>query len=222
MMYIFELTKLRARFWRRATLPLATTAVGLLLFTHTPVVQAQAGLERLFTTPALRAELDRRRLRSLQPDSMRTEPVAPAPVQIPVVPDDAPEPDTIYQFGGSMRRSDGSYTVWINDAAYAGNDLPDNMELVQPYSQGQVRVRDPDTGAQYLVKPGQVLNLSTGELMESYEYRPTPLLPSATTVTTPTAVPVTGQSPIPGAVPVQQQTPVAPPPSSGQAQENLQ
>jgi len=131
---------------------------------------SQTGLQRLFTSPGLRAELDRRRLRSLQPqaveeDSMPTELVLE---QLDTV---QPIPDEIYEVGGSMRRNDGSYTIWINNRALDQEDLPPHIELLTPYSKGYVRIRDSDSGATFTVKPGQVLNLSQGELMESYQYR---------------------------------------------------
>lgn len=152
---------------------LARMGVGLcLLFvTLTPVAEAQPGLGRLFTTPALRAELDRRRLRELQGNTEVVAPIYIEPIENEIAVSDAPVPDMIYAVGGSMRRSDGSFTIWINEVAIEAADLPANMQLLQPYSQGQIRIQDPETGASYIVKPGQVLNLTQGELMESYEYR---------------------------------------------------
>lgn len=145
--------------------------ICLLFVTLIPVSEAQSGLRRLFTTPALRAELDRRRLQELQGFTNVVEPIVVTPIDEELVESDASVPDTIYRVGGSMRRSDGNYTVWINDVAIAAADLPANMLLMQPYSQGQIRISNPETGANYIVKPGQVLNLTQGELMESYEYR---------------------------------------------------
>lgn len=81
------------------------------------------------------------------------------------------EEDIVYALGGSMRKADGSYTVWINDFAYDQGNLPGNMELLSPYNQGQLRIRDSRSGANYDVKPGQVLNLTTGQLYESYQYQ---------------------------------------------------
>ena len=136
-----------------------------------PDADAQSGLRRIFTTPALRAELDRRRLLESQPGTEVVAPVLPVPVLEDEFESDEPAPDTIYAVGGSMRRSDGNYTLWINEVPVDAADLPANMELLQPYNQGQVRISNPATGASYVVKPGQVLNLTRGELLESYEYR---------------------------------------------------
>lgn len=146
--------------------------VGLLIsfafsLAFTSTVQAQS-LGRLFSTPALRAELDRRRARQ---NSGVIEMPDVEPITLEELDNRQIVPDTIYELGGSMRRSDGSYTIWINNVPYAESDLPDNMELVLPYDRGQMRINNPESGESFLVKPGQVLNLSQGLLMESYQYR---------------------------------------------------
>ncbi len=137
----------------------------------TPAADAQSGLRRLFTTPELRAELDRRRLRDLQPGLESVAPIANQPFVAAIAPGEGPASDAIYAIGGTLRRSDGSYTIWINEVATNAADLPANMELVQPFDQGQIQIRNPETGTSFIVKPGQVLNLTQGELLESYEYR---------------------------------------------------
>tara|TARA_R110002073_G_scaffold58644_4_gene148451 strand:- start:204 stop:740 length:537 start_codon:yes stop_codon:yes gene_type:complete len=125
-------------------------------------------VQRLFSTPALRAELDRLRFQVLSgvviEESVDEEPI----IQLPVFGDD--EVDIVYALGGTMRRADDSYTVWINNIAYDQASLPANMELLLPYSQGQLLIRDTESAASFKVKPGQVLNLSTGQLYESYQY----------------------------------------------------
>ena len=78
--------------------------------------------------------------------------------------------DVIYRHGGTMLRSDGLYTVWLNGESINQQDLPSNIELLRPFSQGTLRVSDAETGAEFEVKPGQVLNLSRGELFESYQF----------------------------------------------------
>ena len=126
-------------------------------------------VQRLFSTPAARAELDRRRFQIAsgivieQPTANERFP------EVPVVTDE--EVDVIYAIGGTLRRADGSYTVWINNTAYDQESLPAHMEMLSPYSQGQLLIRDTTSGASFRVKPGQVLNLSTGDLYESYQYQ---------------------------------------------------
>ncbi len=144
--------------------------VVILLLLTAPLVQAQT-VVRLFSTPAERAELERQRLALYRPDLVQVAPQQEEPlIELPVSAE--PElPDVIYRLDGSMLRSDGLYTIWLNGEPINQEDLPDNMELMQPFAQGRLRIRNPATGINFELKPGQVLNLTQGELFESYEYR---------------------------------------------------
>lgn len=135
-----------------------------------PTQLSAQSLQRMFSTPAARAELDRRRLQ-LESGVVIEETVEESLIEIPLFTDDDEAVEIVYALGGSMRRADGSYTVWINDVAYDQSSLPANMELLSPFSQGKLRIRNSDTGANFDVKPGQVLNLTTGQLYESYQYQ---------------------------------------------------
>ncbi len=140
----------------------------MLVAASIPVSQAQS-VVRLFSTPAERAALERQRLAQYRPD-LQPAVTEPEPL-IDLPPLLEPEvPDVIYRFGGSMQRSDGQYAIWLNGDPIEQDNLPDNMELLQPFAQGRLRVRHPVSGVNYEVKPGQVLNLTTGELFESYEF----------------------------------------------------
>ncbi|MCG8412728.1 MAG: hypothetical protein MI746_00780 [Pseudomonadales bacterium] len=143
--------------------------VVILLLLTTPLSQAQT-VVRLFSTPAERAELERQRLALYRPDLVQVAPQQAEPlIELPALAE--PElPDVIYRMGGTMLRSDGLYTIWLNGEPINQEDLPDNMELMQPFAQGRLRIRNPATGTNYELKPGQVLNLTRGELFESYEY----------------------------------------------------
>lgn len=132
-------------------------------------VTAQS-VQRLFSTPETRAELDRLRF-LIATGAVIDEPVIEEPVIELPIRDDDEEEDVIYVLGGTLRKADGTYTVWINDTAYDQTSLPPNMEMLAPYDRGQLVIRDDATGARYNVKPGQVLNLSTGQLYESYQYQ---------------------------------------------------
>ena len=169
MLLILARTQARSRQLRQLTG--MTVVLCLLTGIFMPTADAQTGLRRLFTTPNLRAELDRRRLRELQGEVETVAPAFAEPVSLEELESERPVPDTIYRLGGSMRRGDGSYTIWINDIPYDQSELPANIQLVLPYNQGQLRISHPDTNATFLVKPGQVLNLTQGELLESYQYR---------------------------------------------------
>ena len=126
-------------------------------------------LQRLFTTPEQRAVLDRRRAGIDEPDLIEgiTELIAEV---IDILPLEALEPvDVIYALQGIVRRGDNHYTVWLNNEALEQQDLPENMELLVPYSQGRLRIHKPRTGEYFDVRPGQVLNLTRGQLLESYQ-----------------------------------------------------
>ncbi|PCJ26398.1 MAG: hypothetical protein COA96_05190 [SAR86 cluster bacterium] len=145
-----------------------TTAVLALLW---PSFVSAQSLQRLFSTPALRAELDRLRNGSLHPESV-TE-ILTDIAQLPNVTelDNGELEDIIYSVGGAMLRSDGRYTVWINNQSYDQDNLPENIQLLTPFNKGQLRIHDPDSNVSFHLKPGQVLNLTTGQLYESYQYR---------------------------------------------------
>ena len=145
-------------------------AVLLLLLFAIPIAQAQS-VVRLFSTPAERAQLERQRMALYRPDLQPAvaEEEPELAIELPPLLE-VEEPDVIYRLGGSMQRSDGIYTIWLNGSAVDQANLPDNMELLQPFEQGRLRIRHPETGANFEVKPGQVLNLTTGELFESYEF----------------------------------------------------
>lgn len=128
---------------------------------------------RLFSTPAERAELERQRLRASRPDLIEEVPDLPLQIiELPISLEDEEVVEIVYHLGGTMTLQDGRHTVWINDVAIYEDDLPDNIELLEPYSQGRLRISNEESGQSYTVKPGQVLNLTTGELVESYEYVP--------------------------------------------------
>lgn len=160
------------------------TALLVLLLVLVTLVNVQhssaQSLNRLFTTPAQRAQLDRIRLQSLQLAGMLageaatlTQELTDAAIEetgeliedVSVV----PEADVVYTLGGTVVRSDGSINIWINGAVYDRESLPRNMELLSPFEQGQIRISDPRRGTVYLLKPGQTLNLTTGELLETYQ-----------------------------------------------------
>ncbi|MFT4815749.1 MAG: hypothetical protein ACI80L_001876 [Pseudohongiellaceae bacterium] len=134
-----------------------------------PVQLSAQSLQRIFSTPAMRAELDRLRFQ-VATGGVIEESAEESLIDIPIFSDDE-EQELVYALGGSIRKDDGSYTVWVNDVAYDQSNLPGNMELLSPFSQGQLRIRDTGSAANYNVKPGQVLNLTTGQLYESYQYQ---------------------------------------------------
>lgn len=140
-------------------------------------------LGRLLTTPAQRAQLDRVRIQVLQPGSnavVEDEEPEPAPEPVELNP-----VQQTFQLGGTLLRSDGSLQVWINGVAYNEESLPENMEILRPYARGQLRITDPVRNTSYLLKPGQTLNLTTGEIYEGYQQAQPLAIPAAPPVLEP-------------------------------------
>ena len=146
-----------------------TSLIILLFLASTPIELSAQSVQRLFSTPEQRAVLDRRRILAAQPGAVEEEFIEPEiePVT-PVIVVEEPA-DIIISLGGAVRSSEGYYTVWINGEPIEQNDLPENMELIVPFSRGQLRIRNTESDLIYDIKPGQILNLTTGQLYESYE-----------------------------------------------------
>jgi hypothetical protein len=157
--------RVKNRVNRAFSLPIFLVVVA---WTIVPVQLSAQSLQRMFSTPAIRAELDRLRFQ-IASGVVIEESEEESFIEIPIFVGE--EPELVYALGGSMRKADGSYTVWINNVAYDQSSLPGNMELLSPFNQGQLSIRDSRSGAYFNVKPGQVLNLTTGQLYESYQYQ---------------------------------------------------
>lgn len=145
-----------------------TLVLGVCVLVTLPMPVFSQTVQRLFSTPAARAELDRLRFQLASGIVVEDAPEVEPVVELPMANDD--DVDVVYALGGTMRRADGSYTVWINNTAYDQDSLPAHIELLRPFSQGQLLIRDTGSGDSFRVKPGQVLNFTTGQLFESYQY----------------------------------------------------
>lgn len=121
---------------------------------------------RLFTTPDLRAELERRRLGYVSPEPLST-------VIVDSISDllaaDEPE-ETIYSLEGLLSRDNGRSIIWLNGVAVPESELPDNIQIAKPLSKGQLKIVSA-SNQEYQLMPGQVLNFSTGTLYESYQWQ---------------------------------------------------
>lgn len=152
--------------------PMLSFALSLVLISAVPglskLVSAQS-LQRLFTTQAQRAELDRRRALIAPPEQL-VETAQPEPerqaiaILVELLAD-----DVVYALQGIVQRSNGDYTVWLNNEAIDRDKLPENMELIFFNSQRRLRIRKPGTTESFEMMPGQVLNLTQGLLLESYQ-----------------------------------------------------
>lgn len=115
-------------------------ALLLTLMAVAQVLVAQE-LGRLFFTPEQRDALDARR-RARLPDK-------PSPVPIVVSP--------TTRLDGFVRRSDGRSTVWVNG---------DTADDTRPQADGSVSVVVGEGGARVRLKPGQVVDRSSGEVTD--------------------------------------------------------
>ena len=111
--------------------------LGLLIFLP---VKAQ-DLGRLFFTPEQRAALDARR-KARVPDKPAAAPLVLSPTT---------------RLDGYVRRSDGRSTVWVNGAS---------VDDTRPQADGRVSVGVGDSRARVRLKPGEVLDRSSGEVTD--------------------------------------------------------
>ena len=141
-----------------------TTLLSMLLLAVLPGVVIGQDFDRLFTSPVQREEMDMRRQKLLAPEEVEAEVTSQA--EAAAESESAVEEilDTVYRFQGIVRRSDSPNTVWLNGAALAESNLPEHIELL--LAQDLLRIRQPLTGRSYLIRPGQMLNLSSGQISE--------------------------------------------------------
>lgn len=149
-----------SRYWFATFLVVwATSAVTTVAAQNAP---------RLFTTPELRAELERRRLGFVAPErpSAQTE----TEILQGLAGDESKPEEIIYSLEGVMLRDNGASIVWLNGQALGESDLPDNIELLGSDTKGRLKIMSPEN-EEFQIFPGQVLNLSSGTLYESYQWQ---------------------------------------------------
>jgi hypothetical protein len=112
----------------------------ILLAASSGVSHAQQ-LGRLFFTDDQRAALDARR-RARVPDKPSAAPVVASPTT---------------RLDGFVRRSQGPSTVWVNGEQLPENVRPGERSVAVPVGEGGARVE---------LKPGQVLDRSSGEVRD--------------------------------------------------------
>jgi len=115
----------------------ALLVIGLLICLP---VKAQ-DLGRLFFTPEQRAALDARR-KARVPDKPAAAPLLFSPTT---------------RLDGYVRRSDGRSTVWVNGAS---------VDDAAPRADGRVSVGVGDSRARARLKPGEILDRSSGEVTD--------------------------------------------------------
>jgi hypothetical protein len=124
-------------------------ALVLVAFLSSVGAASAQELGRLFFTEVQRAALDARR-KARTPD----RPAAPAAVTSPST-----------RVDGYVRRSGGPSTVWVNGETLGveGTDAP---RIESGRREGRVSVPVGDGPVRFSLKPGQVLDRSTGEIRD--------------------------------------------------------
>ncbi|MDP3517462.1 MAG: hypothetical protein Q8S94_09880 [Pseudohongiella sp.] len=121
-------------------------------------------LGRLFSTPRERMELDEIRRIWLQEVKPGEELELPAEDELSIVLE-APN-DLFLQLGGTVRRADGTYSLWINNEQVDQHQLPSNIKLARLGDLIVVWINYRDK--LYVVRPGQVLHFATETVYEPY------------------------------------------------------
>jgi hypothetical protein len=128
---------------------------------------------KLFTTPEERAYLDALRnnfLKESQEQGFDITETGPPPLPETDEVEAKTTAPVIYTLGGILTRSDGSRTVWLNNRQIAESNLPASMRLVVDGVQMVLRISNGTTVFQ--LKPGQTLNMATGDIREIYQREP--------------------------------------------------
>jgi hypothetical protein len=114
-------------------------------------------LGRLFFTPAQRAQLDvaRSQKNRATPGSGQTDEAAPLP--------------EILTYSGSVRRSDGKSTVWLNNRAMHGQQSIEGIAVIGRVNpNGAVTLQVPQTSRNIELKAGQSVDIGSGVIEEPY------------------------------------------------------
>lgn len=131
----------------------------------------ESTLGRLFSTPEQRAGLDR--ARNALFDEQLIEELLSEDV-FPELVEPAYEQQSVMQFGGMVRQSDGSHTLWLNGIPVLESDLPPNARLDVSGVVAVLYLRI--AGTEYPLKPGQTLDAAAGVVREAYEVSPEQVL----------------------------------------------
>lgn len=121
----------------------------------------------LFTTPEEREYLD-----YLRDDFLERTAEAGFDIDDDAVPDIPVDEEPIeevveFHLDGIMTQSDGGRTVWLNGSPIFEGDLPSNASILRVDGVTALQLLTAEKG--YILKPGQTVNVSTGEFWEAYE-----------------------------------------------------
>lgn len=144
---------------------------GFFMLLITGLVSAQPGsvqpgfMGLLFTTPEERAYLDYLREDFLERTASQGFDIQTE--EIPEIETPEPEQNVVFRLDAVITNQDGSHTLWLNGSPVREQDLPQNVNLVARSGQNMLQIST--DSASYLLKPGQTVNLTSGELWESFE-----------------------------------------------------
>jgi hypothetical protein len=125
-------------------------------------------LGRLFFTHHDRVYLEQLRLASSETLASKSEkPLAGQQEKEP--PENKAVTSTLVTLSGMMTRGNGESVIWLNGASCNGARLPKNVRLRQPASAGEIDYRVPETGKSYQLRPGQTLDVASGQVDEAYK-----------------------------------------------------
>lgn len=143
------------------------------LFLSCFVMQAHAAPEdnfgRLFSYPQERSNLDflrkNQKLKVITPQEI----TQPEP-SVSAAPPELPNPITLQGF---VKRSDGASTVWINSNPVQENTRVDNVQIGRlnsaaknAHKSDSLNIRIPANGKQVKLKPGQVYDPESNQIIE--------------------------------------------------------
>lgn len=134
----------------------------LLVCLSYPTAAGAEALGRLFFSPQDRLALEQ--LRWASPELLPL--VHEQQQETVVAPDSKPVTVTL---SGAMIRSNGAQVVWMNGVSYKKAELPATVQVTQPFISGQIELRMVEKGEFFLLRPGQTLEIDSGQVSESYQ-----------------------------------------------------
>jgi hypothetical protein len=133
-----------------------TSALLVTAMMLTPTASAADSLGILFTTPGQRAALDAGggdASATARTDNDKTTGSGPSTITL----------------NGTLISSMGKKEVWLNgEPSFAGH--PKSAKNLKILPRNRVKIRPEPTSGAHVLKPGQVVNLGNGQVVETYNY----------------------------------------------------
>lgn len=131
-----------------------------------PHTAQSAEMERLFFSPAQRAQLD---IARAQRDRRGTQTADGTP--------SGPQGPDVVTYDGVVRRTDGKSTVWLNGKPINDRTRDNDVNVVGVRRDGAVTIAVPQTDRAASLRVGQTLDINSGTVQEPYargatRYRP--------------------------------------------------